>query len=743
MDIKYPEQAAAMPAKAIKLQFDPINPDQDFTSFGIVSFLQNQVDSMLGFTQKLDTGNSPGKVRPSADQRSLLSTLASGYSILQRGTVSSGKSLALIIYALNLSFSRVPAYGMVRHKPRIDSILVVATDEMLKKYKSLMILLLKNAPTNPCPHRLINTQSKNTFEISRSSLDIQFIDGIGEWTIYSTNPEKKKHDPQIIVTSLFGLLDIIDDPRLTGVKFFAVDDADLFLKASNVNGQPVIYKKGEKNRYTNNLEKCIQKLQAIQFDTFVSEMDERIVKDKNRFLSQDHDRILIQKGVKKSDNEMDQGENKTFDKNQGDNKNGIKVLENDPALSKRESKIRRQILYKPLQFCFVAAPENIHKEILYLKSSTDRQMDAQENIILRIEASSTCLVQDIYSQYIIAKNIHSCRKGIDPLLDFVTKSIQFNNDQRQIKRQETPLITAGHFALSPSQTTTLPLVTFTLCSNSGKESSKPRLQNLDILTNMPNIQETLEHMDNHVKLARNDVKTFDKMFLEFHQRPLKDEGERFSPQVLHLFISGMKIRSDPLVVVIPTSICTQLYCERLNVLWGLDTFITLDKNSIIDDAIKDWLAIENKTLVISASQLVGSTIKNCAEMIVVGFESLLPQTALTSNLMDECVKGILDPSDDWFTFFLSKIQSFPCDRPKRLHFLIDNCSWGTNRVGGLGKYSELKRLSQILMYNDISKKATIGQMVPESTLLEYGIDIDYVKDIKPIIPGQKITKLKK
>lgn len=126
-----------------KLKFDP-KENGNFSNFGVLPFLQQRLNQL----EKLNDDHDNDRFRklgvlpkdhsrdlsPTPDQRIILSVLGSEHSLLFRGDSYSGKSLSIAIHALNFTLSRVPKFGQISSGCSVDSVILVPTDNLVKKY---------------------------------------------------------------------------------------------------------------------------------------------------------------------------------------------------------------------------------------------------------------------------------------------------------------------------------------------------------------------------------------------------------------------------------------------------------------------------------------------------------------------------------------------------------------------------------------------------------------------------------
>ena len=110
---------------------------------------------------------------PTPYQRIILSVLDSEHSLLFRGESYSGKSLSIAIHALNFTLSRVPKFGQISSGYSVDSVILVPTDDLVKKYLKYFRFLTKGLPTDCCPDQLV--PEKEEYKASRRPLEIQFV----------------------------------------------------------------------------------------------------------------------------------------------------------------------------------------------------------------------------------------------------------------------------------------------------------------------------------------------------------------------------------------------------------------------------------------------------------------------------------------------------------------------------------------------------------------------------------------
>ena len=684
--------------------------DGDFTKFGILPFLQERLNHLLGD----NTSKYPDKnVEPTSDQRNLLSVLLANYSIVHQGRVQSGKTLALIVYALNLSLSRTPNYKYLTPQGQgSDSVIIVPTDELVDKYKTVMESLLVGIPENCCPGTL-NLENKEStqrsYTLTRVPLTVNFLYSNKPHSQLSTshNPTPQPN-PQIIVTTLSNFtklgigMSTSNASNLANLKFMAVDDFDIFIKATNVNSDVLVEKRGPKGKYRNILEEQIKNLQQFHMESFARLTDQRLKRLQHQ-------------------------------------------AKGDPKLEEKLQKEKRKVLYKPIQYCFLTKPEHPYKQMLNVKTNAELMKNLHTSInyqsAVKVESSFHQNLNQNYTQYLIDKSSHISHKDEDPQTAFIEKIIRFNDDQRAFKKSERQLINVGSFE---NNFTTKINAYFTMGAANNYNLNDIIIKDLSWKIKGPS--KVHKVMDHHIELSRNNVKNLEKAYLKFKLLLNHPTLTTFnSANLIDRAISNFKKTTNgkELVVIVVPSYCnTNAIVKKLN---KINEKKPTEKNDCWTGSQKYKVYTSKSELdgetnfVLTVSELTGQEINGMSNMMVLGIDSLLYETAYTSGIKEQhsksssdSVTGIIDPVGNLLYYYLSKLNTSAPGKEKNFIFVADGIT--EKKYPKHAKYvqQDLKKLSELIIYNGLPETLNIKKFsdVPQlRTRIPIGVDQEFVNMI--------------
>lgn len=606
----------------------------DFTKYGILPFLQGKLNDFVNPTL---SGIVEDNTEPTTDQQKLLTVLQSEYSFLQRGTPQTGKTLGLITYLLNVSFTRIPNYRYISTNEGYDSIILVPTSYMVDKYKSIMKFFIAGLPQEPCPGELTlkdKTAKDREYTLSRIPLAIDFLSKSSTDKISTLETSQKS---QILVTTILKLEEIvhgksdISSDKLHNLKTIAVDDFDLFLKTTDIDGEDQIEVYGAKEKYKTKLHLILKAIQANHINDFKLQLKTRLDTTKR---------------------EHEDGEN----------------------LEARLTKESRRVFYKPIQYCFVGNSNEAHKQMLLEKSYIKK--------VVRKNVPRGSLQKSI-ERLQIEKYQKSELKADDNQNAFVEAVIRFDDEQRELKKTERPLIKAGNYSvIDCNSINTYVTVGVPKLRKVGKSTIYDVEINKELLVS--------DLMNKHLRIAVNNIKNYEKFFLRYRQKTevsLKDTALVLK-QIIQKFKKTSK-NSNPSVIVIPTSYDATDFTSFLN-----GKHSTEPKFILYSSSVKP---IENTCTIMTASQIIGQDLAGYPNMFIVGLDSCLHLTALSKKKTDN-ILGIHDPVGSLIPYFISKLN-LSTQLEKNIVFAIINKE-------SLNLDHDLKKLNELLQYNEIPRLTT-------------------------------------
>ncbi|ODV80253.1 uncharacterized protein CANTADRAFT_32620, partial [Suhomyces tanzawaensis NRRL Y-17324] len=721
------------------LKYDPTDLEGDFTSYNVLPFLQHRLNQHL--LTNMPTGRTPShNLRPTDDQRKLLAILQSQHSAILNGGVSTGKSLASAIYALNLTFSRVPKYGIIRKRSSVDSIILVPTDEMVAKYQMYFEMLTTDIPALCCPDELKLQKGGTGYTLTRRPLVIEYLFSEKPTETYSTDLQSSV--PQILVTTLSGLEKVVrsEGPQQTKQKhlldlqLLAVDDMSLFLKSTHIGQDCLIQKSGKKSKYVNSVQSLIKEIQNLHLSEYYKDLDRRLDITK-----------------------------KKFEEEKGLNNLGPSELE------KRLTKHRRKFLYKPIQYCFISKSEESYKHLLQTKLNLDNtrsiNMAIQKHNQVQPQGFDTTKIHDLYTKFLIEKSDQLTQRDEDPLTRFVEKLIRFNDTQRVLKERERKLISASSSISLDSQLSTTDSSNFSSKPSSNEvlminayfpigltgEKLELVLKDLNVSENFPSDSEIVNLMNHHVELSRHNVKNLEKSFLKFKTDLEKDMVDRSSirkyiPPLIKKFKELNPTNDSKFLVVVPNYVNIRKIIKKLSGTCKGEKFRALS-----DTKVNQGIATQGETdqtetshteiaagssqhLILNASQSIGIDFSGYSNVIIFGLDSLIPQLAFVSkpSLSSSAnkVSGIVDPFDDLSVYYLAKLLATPTKQEKNILFVFDSYSKRSSKQDKIKSEQSLKRFSEIIMYNQLVKKVNTKSLFEEDIPLVYGIDDSFVSSVQ-------------
>lgn len=793
--------------KLANLKFDPSDEVTDFTSFGILPFLQAKINNFIAPQGRGLTSAPDYNVPPTHDQRSLLSVLNSGHSLIQRGASQSGNSLALATYCLNSTLSRVPNFGALRNTKShhsIDSIIIVPTDLLIGKYEYYFQSLAKDIPEICCPDQLFNEgEEMNTYSLRRRPLTVKFLysNNTNHTLCTSNSPDFHSDTPQILVTTSSKLYDIMNDnlsvdaikkESLNELRFFAVDDMDFLLNTTSIGdiNNTNFIKSGKKSRYTNKIEKIINDLQALQVNNYSSNLAHRlkIVEATHRNINKqlfennkfDHAKFVLEDNSLSITNVTTNIEN-LFKANCASSKPNISLL-------KKLIKVKRKVLYKPIQYCFIFHPKHSYQQLLLQMNSKQNKREFDSSIMKELQRvnnspNSSDNFQQEYVKYLLEKVARNDNKYEDLQISYIEKLIRLDDSKRFYRKKERQIVSTGSFNLQANKKINSDNGNFE--GNTFYEEQKIKthiveaindkalcngisIRDIDICKNFPSKSGRLELLENDVRVSRYNIKNYLKSFLKSRillknlsnkKKNNVNRDQLSSYQTIRSSILSFRLEYPlntlPILIVVPPFInldelSSKLNNERLS----LEKYLCLsDKEFLLKNEGErrtiDYMALktfflsqspkenERRTnLIIHPNELIGQEMNGLTNMLVLGIESMLPQLALQADgLNARDITGIEDPLDDLMYFYLAKLSSSSISKVKNFLLVLDSRSVSGNKFDNLRIAADLHRLGQIIHYNDLPENVELAKLCDEKSIpneLVYGINDSFMQKLKTV-----------
>lgn len=691
------------------LKYDPCQ-DEDFTAYGIVPFFQKRLNDML-LPKSARSGSIPRyNIKPSDDQRKLLSILKSDHSVVLKGGVQTGKSLSLITYALDAVLSRTPNYKLIR-LTGLDSVIIVPTDELVDTYKKYVAGLLRGIHPECCPDELIPNKTTKEFELTRKPLRVEFL-STKKSEVYSTDGESGT--PQVLVTTLSRLSDIINGEGesltkinlLENIKLLAVDETDIFTQTSQLGHVTLVGTQGPKKKYFSKLDLTLRKLQSQHIDSFRNDLIKRL----NRTAGRKEHGESASEGNTNIARFVDNSKEPKFNYTQfilSHNDLSTSNIEEhvsshigpapDIELLKKMIRQRRKVLYKPIQFCFIYQAPPPYKEMLNVRASITANLSLNQAVKQQgqiIPLKSNEALHDVYTTYLHEKRKELDSRDEDTTINYVQKIIRFSDDQRLLREKERRLISAGGYDSenkgireakdepeSEEELTAPVNVFFPYISTKGRKLDLS-VGELDVTSNYPNDIKTMELMEEHVRTTRNNVKNMEKVYIKtkLESRDIEKSQvqiklnkslkrskikvpslNRRALRMLEKLFLNIRVQHNlkgSVLVVVPGDVNPEIVAKDLS---GQKKFKQLVPDKFVHkeeqaSEIKETEATtESVNLIVTPSQLVGQAI-HYSNVIILGIEPLLPQLAYGSGAEIASVSGALDPYNDLMRFYLTKLQ---------------------------------------------------------------------------------------
>lgn len=251
------------------LSTKPQSNTESFAKYGILPYFQSKLNLWLNPGSQVKT--PPTEIQTFILQNLLLNKK----NVIVNQSNKPGKSLGLLLHALNLSLTKRPWYLVescrIPQKPArsLDSVILVPTDEMVSKYHKYCEKLISPMEKNCVPVEVFKTNG--SLHITRDPLTVKFLSRKKLPEITTDSLDSKldtANHSQVTVTTLSGLLDTIqnDPDQFKFLRFFAIDQLDYFMKSVDLNGFLVV-SQNAKGKYKNRLLETIRQIETLRKDT--------------------------------------------------------------------------------------------------------------------------------------------------------------------------------------------------------------------------------------------------------------------------------------------------------------------------------------------------------------------------------------------------------------------------------------------------------------------------------------------
>ncbi|PSK37858.1 hypothetical protein C7M61_003104 [Candidozyma pseudohaemuli] len=200
------------------------------------------------------------------EQRAIWDVVRAENNIMLRGRAQSGKSLAIAVLALNRALTHAP----VKPKRFYDSLIVVPTDDLLRKYKFYLESAIADLPELCCPSR--ETQES---EIGYETFGAEFVDTDGQSTFLSTGESKV---PQLVVLTPSGLRNLLSKRKnfFSSIRLIALDDVDFMLSSTGCGKSKNFVQQGDNGKLQSKVLDSVKQILKVHRDTFTNKVKQRL-----------------------------------------------------------------------------------------------------------------------------------------------------------------------------------------------------------------------------------------------------------------------------------------------------------------------------------------------------------------------------------------------------------------------------------------------------------------------------------
>lgn len=700
-----------------ELKFDPTRTDGDFTSFGVLPFLQKNINDLL---LKEDVPFYDGKpavnVGPTRDQRSLLSVLGSEYSIVLKGDSQTGKSFALATYALNHALSRVPRYRLLLFHSTVDTIILVPTREMILKYHHYFSALSKDLPAKCCPEKLIAKETEE-YDVEFRPLKIEFRLPDSTAQYLQTAHEDGDTTPQILVTTPQQLTEILATKRAKEVseaKFVCVDETTSLLSATTISNNDTLLQEGKKMKYVSKLELCIRQIQSTQFESFQREVQERLRRIENNAKRNpsredglslkdntfDHTALAVNSSNNLSISNIDSYVRKEFP--------GYTSSSIQPNLSllKRLIKEKRKVLYKPVKFAFICDKMSPNYAFANMAIANERSFGITNAINMHERTAQFIRsveekMHQTYAKYLYTKRDKDIQRFEDPITYYIENIARFSNDMRKTKKNERGLIAVGSSAIEAVTDKDYVDISFVEIDRSSVKKNRAVVRDINVCEAYPLPTEVqaliMRKLENEMFNLDNSQKTFLKTY-----KPSKVTSLLVKAAVAQFKGNDLSIAKGLLLVVPASTDIPKLVLELNNGQQnGTYTHYTTENSEGLQ--LQQAHFIEGNStanLIISADQALGQYFPGCSNLIVFGLESLYPQFAYSTG-NSKAVSGLEHVNGDLLIPFLNLLEKKTGSAMKlRFMFVLNHISKTLNDDK---RQEDFQKFAELMIFNDIPR----------------------------------------
>lgn len=689
------------------------NENANFTKFGILPFLQHKLNQVI---------NSKNVI-PSPDQRNLLTALNSDNNVVLKSNTQSGKSLSLLVYVINRALSTIPPHGALKSlvdgtKSSIGSVIVVPDNYLLAKYYKWTQDLVEDITSDCVPYD-VNRQKDGSYRTMRKPLVVDFINTRLDVERVSTNPTATSR-PDILITTPSSFYKMFGDQRdqrgldpayntisiptpnaesLLNCKFIAVDEADYMLSTTEIshNWNDTVFQLGLKDRYQNVVSLALTKLRKIQEDYFINRARDRA---RDVFFPSD------------VPNTFDYGEF-IVNSQEKDLKTELRSRypEMEAQLVNKIVKESKRLIYKPIQYAFIVHSQQPFHESFVKTASGVKSPNISE-----------FLKNMVRSQFKTRKFITI--GGFNDR-DFFTKS----NEKR---------------------------INLTLTQTYGLDGKRrSRVWGIDPLKNLPQKQDYHQVFHNFAKTYNYKLKENYRKYLTLKtRRQIKYIKTDAITQYIYSSISKsvdifrrtFPDTKSPILIVVPPYVDYHSMARRFNnkhrdksdqfrpmnqLNHQYQTFLNSDYPGMkpgpqkwsrpleipkefidanIDSVMKHEVDNKNRfhNVICNPSELLGMDIKGVNNILIMGFECLLPQLAFNSYRIEKGeehpaarIPGIEFPYHDMFYNYILKFQMDKSEGEKNL-MIVASCAYKKKDMNAFMMLNEdMEKLEQMLVYNDV------------------------------------------
>lgn len=201
-----------------------------------------------------------------SEQRAIWDVVRAENSLILRGRAQSGKSLAISVLALNRALTHAP----VRPRRFYDSLIVVPTDELVKKYKFYFESITEGLPETCCPSR----ESQES-EIGYETFGAEFVGSNGESSFVNTGESKV---PQVVVLTPTGIHKILEKQKksFSSIRLIALDDVDFMLSSTGCGESSNFFLQGKHGKLQSKLLDSLKTVLKVHRETFTDKVKKRL-----------------------------------------------------------------------------------------------------------------------------------------------------------------------------------------------------------------------------------------------------------------------------------------------------------------------------------------------------------------------------------------------------------------------------------------------------------------------------------